>query len=279
MLKTISAAKIGQLKKIVISSNKSYHYRGLIKEVSEAFHVGVMTGNKLLLAPRDKLTIRTYIKELYNIDLYASLDMCRVEMAKLTVDEKLAQFPPHDREIRVRSIDGDVKFNGVCYRHLKRSYLGIHIDEIHSCQHSCVLIIENWVPFRDLDLSTIDGLPRDTLVVYRGEGEGGESKAVYALLSKRLGCTVYVYADWDPTGLEIMLSYLPSGIVVPDVSDTFYAKWASAEKYANQIKNSPVREPSVDHPAYDQLLNIKKGLQQEHMMAHDVSLSLLAWSA
>jgi hypothetical protein len=264
--------------------------------VIDRYGYGRSQNNKLIFTAKDKNALRLQIKRELNIDPFDTeqLPDRRVDIAEFHDDEKLAKKPVSQDHILVNCPTGIIQLN-----HQK---IHLHSDSIASVgfmpiasainqiNHDTLVVVENLAIMQLCNQLALPGLCQNALWLYRGDHKSGaKAEACYDLLT-RFGQDkeVIVFSDMDPKGLEIALTMPHAkywlGPEMAQWSTCLQSDYASRSGYDIQSKamgyllkqrNKGILSTEI----VELILQMRKeqsSYRQEHMFAHQVTLSLFA---
>lgn len=232
--------------------------------------LGVVRHNTIDLDPNAWGKILSLIKDETGLDIACDdiktlSTKNRLEVSGHMCDEKLLSYAPTKDFIHIR-IMGETA---------KDSYLGIKVTCLPSADN--IIIVENFVPFVQLSpchLALIDPkLSGKTLLVYRGH----DHKSVYSHLAllKDLPASIYIFADYDFSGLSIAhdLAHrlLADGVILPALTNSLSTLKPLSKTFVRlaQQKRPPT---SWLLPHFDRLERDFLAITQESLLAHQIPL-------
>jgi len=177
-----------------------------------------------------------------------------------------------------------LKLNRQIYRLPDSGYFDTALEDIGSCQHQSILIIENYRCFDQLQkIRFKDNVwQAEPLVIFRGDTVFSEN-TVRQLLQK-LDLPVVVMADIDPKGLLIAQSFPRLiGLVAPELtlleSLLVNDHYANSELYTKQYAGCRNQLAITPYPLilkiWGMLQNHQAGIVQEHWMSGDLQVNIL----
>lgn len=227
----------------------------------QEYNIGRTQGNKLEVTPKDKDELIALVKletgvDLGEISVVDFAAMNREEALSFAVDEKIAGQAVKKDRLAIKTLAGHtLKINGESFSLPGSGYLDMALLDITGTAHHCILVIENYRCFDNLEKIRLN-LPdqyTDPLVLFRGDNVYSES-TVRRFLAQRIHnmCTdcrvclplpsgegrgegyqkntnrdrtqynlpVLIMADLDPQGLIIAQSF-PNviGLIAPCLAD------------------------------------------------------------
>lgn len=262
--------------------------------VIEHYGYGRSQNNRLIFTAKDKSAIRLQIKRELNIDPFDTeqLPESRVDIAEFHENEKLAKNPVSQDHILVNCPTGIVQLNN--------QKIHLHADiiasvgfmpiasAINQINHDTLVVVENLAIMQLCSQLTLPVLCQNALWLYRGDHKSGaKAEACYDLLN-RFGQdkVVIVFSDMDPKGLEIALTMPHAKYWLgPEISEwttCLRSVYASRSGYDIQVKALKYLLKRRDEGILSaeitglflQMQEEQSSYRQEHMFAHQVTLSL-----
>lgn len=196
---------------------------GVARQLSVAHSIGSLSGTKLLYASTDFLRASELLR-LMGIDPSTAPDawraLGRTDSASLRGNEKWAGQSVSSGLVAVTCVHGQrLVVAGANLALPARSHLVLPVEDVaKTCQHTTLIIVENFESFRRCSLwhsRYLSQCGADPLFIYRGDKEGTRAGAVNFLLANTT-LPVLAACDIDPAGLGIALT-LPrlTGLVAP----------------------------------------------------------------
>ncbi|WP_262965770.1 DUF7281 domain-containing protein [Methylobacter psychrophilus] len=261
----------------------------------QEYNIGHTQGNNLQVTLQDKDNLIAIVKFATGIDLgqisvtdFAAMN--REEALFFALNEKIAGQAVKKDRLAIKTLAGHtLKINDHSYSLPGCGYLDMALTDISSTAHHCILLIENYRCFDNLENIQLN-LPdqyADPLVLYRGDNFYSE-KTVRQLLVQ-FNLSVLVMADLDPQGLIIAQSFSGIvGLIAPRFADLeilFKDKQkANPSLYEKQMASCQHALSHNPHPLIRQLWKMMKvhqaGLVQEYwlqagyeLVVHSLDLS------
>lgn len=255
--------------------------------VHQQYNIGRTQGNKLEVTRQDKDELLAVVKHEEGIDLgqisvtdFAA--MTREEVLSFALDEKIAGQAVKKDRLPIKTLAGHaLKINGESFSLPDSGYLDMALADLTSTAHHCVLLVENYRCFDQLQKMQLS-LPEqyaDPLVLYRGDNYYSE-KSVRQLLAQ-LDLPVLAMTDLDPKGLCIAQSF-PNiiGLIAPCLANLeamFKDKQqANTNLYEKQLAGCRQALSSTTHALIRQLWEMMKknqaGIVQEYWLQTDCEL-------
>ncbi|MFT7053894.1 MAG: hypothetical protein ACJAU1_001452 [Psychromonas sp.] len=181
---------------------------------------------------------------------------------------------------------GSLQLNEQVYPANSLTSLGLYVkgDEIKSIQHKQIVLVENLEIMANLPALILPEELENPLWLYRGDiQEKQQTGSAYAFFKRfdndqhQLIC----FSDLDPAGIQIALTCHAKYWLTPNDSSVIkfsgskdaeqeWYKQDAMVKYLNSYNNLPDK----CHRAFALMLDNRKTLKQEHMLAHQISLGL-----
>ncbi|NOQ65161.1 MAG: hypothetical protein GQ582_11680 [Methyloprofundus sp.] len=279
-------AKAIQEKQDLVNFNKSW------QRVYEEYAIGLAQGTQLKLSAADRAELQALIKLEQGIDLgQTSIDelhaMPREQALNVAIDEKLAGKAVKYQRIAIKSLAKlPLKLNQQAYQLPASGHIDISLEQIESVEHRCILMIENYRCFDQLQRIKLE-LPeqyKQPLVLYRGDDY--YSQKTVKLFLQQVNLPVITMMDIDPAGLVMASSYANTiGMMCIDLVELerLVKAKGNADLYAKQL---PVYQQALNkstEPVITALWAIlkkhQKGWVQEHYLNLKAELSLFAFTS
>ncbi|ABM03631.1 hypothetical protein Ping_1854 [Psychromonas ingrahamii 37] len=234
-----------------------------------------------------RLTLIQDIKKLLALDVLSQEYQAksRQDNAQTKRNEKDNSYAVGRDFVLINSLES-FQFNGKVYPAMPFTSLGLYVkaQEIKSIQHKQIVFVENLEIMANLPALNLPEQLDNPLWIYRGDiQEKQHTGTAYAFFKgfnndqHELIC----FSDLDPAGIQIALTcdaqywLTPNNSAViefsraKDVEKEWY-KQNAAIQYLKNIKKLPAKCQT----AFDLMLNNRKTLKQEHMLAHQIPLGL-----
>jgi hypothetical protein len=211
-------------------------------------------------------------------------------------DEKNNSYPVSKDFILVNSLS-ELKINQSHHAITPITSLGIYIraDDIHSIEHRNIVLVENLAVMAclsALNLSSITEDLSDALWVYRGDiKKQQKTSTAYQFFRRFKNNQRICFSDVDPKGIEIAITsdadYWLTIENIEDFKNTINLLEGSEGEWFKQRASIEFLQKEQDKqfiqhqtkPAWERLftvcLNNNKTLKQEHVIAHQLPLTLL----
>ncbi|MFT6140333.1 MAG: hypothetical protein ACJAXN_001546 [Psychromonas sp.] len=209
----------------------------------------------------------------------------RQENARHKRNEKDNSYPVGRDFVLINSLD-NFQFNGQVYPAMPLTSLGLYVkaEEIKSIQHKQIVLVENLAIMANLAALNLPKKLDNPLWLYRGDSQEKQQTGTAYELFKRFNNDQHqliCFSDLDPAGIQIALTCTAAYWLTPkdsaviefsvakDVEKEWY-KQNAAVRYLKSFKNLP----NKCQTAFELMLNNRKTLKQEHMLAHQIPLGL-----
>lgn len=211
-------------------------------------------------------------------------------------NEKVNSLPVSKDFILINSLS-DLKVNQTSHRLSALTSLGIYVkaDEIISIEHKTIVFVENLAVMASLsalNLTLINDELNDALWVYRGDIKKQQSTGTAYDFFRRFNNHQRVcFSDVDPKGIEIALTsqadYWLTIKNVEDFKQVVDTLEGSEEEWFKQgasikfLQNNHINEQAQlqYNPTWEPLFTVtsssQKTLKQEHIITHNIALTLL----
>ncbi len=224
----------------------------------------------------------------------------RLNTAENFRNEKDISYAVSQDFILINSLSA-LKINQKCHKLLGLTSLGhyINADEIHTIEHSAIVLVENLTVMANLNAINLSKLnaeidsPIDltqALWLYRGDVKPQHTASSSYQFFRRFKNKVPIicFSDLDPKGIEIALSSEADfWLTLTNAHEVdmrllgseqeWYKQQASIDYLLNLEMTNQEKQSWQSH--FDILKNYRKTLKQEHMLKHNLALTLLQLSA
>ncbi|MDX1302050.1 hypothetical protein [Photobacterium sp.] len=258
-----SPAKVKEGANVVLS--------GVFEIFHRDFSIGIASGEKLQLTPRDIRQIRKVIKEQSGFDLLTdSIPNSRMEMAQYFPNEKLSSRPVKGKVIKIYGLLS-TNINNKTYDLEEGMNIEIDLNHLKSIEHSQVVIVENYEAFSKFRLVQNDIGP-NPLIVYRGDKDCGVISKEIALAFPYI--ELIAWFDTDPKGISLALSSGATYMLLPNLSIETLKEHGRSILFADQYQNWG-RVSELIPPKLELLMSkVEKGITQESIMANKIAVRL-----
>lgn len=266
-----------------VKSNKSCEW------IVDNYRLGHIDNGTWSYTGKDRVSIIKLIKELLNIDLLTDdykPKQDRVKNALTQSNEKLNALAVSHDFVLVNSFDKLLLNKQQIDIGLFNS-LGIYINanKVDSIEHKAIVFVENLAVMANLKQLVFTENTvhlKDALWVYRGDKKHQQSTgAAYDFFrrcanSHQLVC----FADFDPAGFQIAMTCGALQLLAPslDAFDSINVKGTEQTYYAqdNAKKYLDIQITLSDElqALYRGMKDKKRTIQQEHLLSHQIPLSL-----
>jgi len=212
------------IERAIVSTEDLFPLNQTWADIHREYNIGLTMANKLKLSRQDKAELILLVKQITGLDLNQHTmanfnQLNREEALTINVHEKMAGQAVKKKRLAIKTTANKLlKINQQQYQLPDSGFLDMALSAMHSAQHDCVLVIENFRCFDTLaNMSLNLSRPfQNPLVVYRGDNVYSEH-TVHQLLMQ-LALPVLVMPDIDLQGLVIAQS-LPqvAGLVAPSL--------------------------------------------------------------
>lgn len=255
----------------------------------------------------DRIELGKAIKAELAVDILLSDDypekQHRNDIAATGRDEKLNSYPVSSDFVLVNSLSA-LKINLHCYDLSPLTSLGTHLKatEILSVEHKTIVFVENLAVMASLSALNIKSITEcfpkeidleDALWVYRGDAKKHQQTGTAYQFFRRFSAShqSVCFSDVDPKGIEIALtSHADYWLTVKNIDDfekiTESLKGNEKEWFeqgkAIKFLQKKITEQNGKHqdnltwqPIFTIASTMQKTLKQEHLVAHNLELTLL----
>ena len=203
-MQLLSHGLVEKLKSIVLSESSKFTLTKYLQQFCNDYNLGNTRGKTVQFSDDHKLQIRNLL-EIKGHDVNASIKatMSRTEKLEFGPNEKAGGGRIKNNRISIKAYaDLPLMINMRRIELIKNSHLNIDISKILSCQHNCIIVVENYENFNRFDETTIL-LPEafnNPLVIYRGDKSESRLDGVLAFIESN-DLPVLAAVDLDPFGL------------------------------------------------------------------------------
>lgn len=278
---------VEKLKKIVNSDDARFSKTKLLEEFCQDFNLGGIKGQSVVFSDAHKHEIRKLLETKgHNVDKSINSKMSRTEKLEYGPNEKAACGSLKVNRISIKAYaDLPLMINRNLVKLPKKSHLNIEASELTSCQHNCIILVENYENFNRFDETKIH-LPAqfcNPLVIYRGDKSESRLDAVLAYI-EHVNLPVLAAVDLDPYGLtNVAMIRNLAAILCPD-GDALIELFSSgrirrADLYEKHYLgcHSILEATSYSHPCrklWDLIKEYKAGIVQEQFLRLGLPLQL-----
>ncbi len=247
----------------------------VLSGVFEIFHrdfsIGIASGEKLQLTPRDIRQIRKLIKEQSGFDLLSdSIPNSRTEMAQFFPNEKLSSRPVKDKVIKIYGTLS-TNINKKKYNLDDCMNIEVPLGSLKSIEHQQVIIVENYEAFSRFR-SIHSDVCLNPLVIYRGDKEGG-------VISKEIAKSfphieLVAWFDTDPSGISFAVASGASYILIPSISREALIEHGNSTLFEEQYRYWERVSKVLPSKLEALISSVEKGITQESIVANSIPLVL-----
>jgi len=269
----------------IVSFNNSWQL------LHQEYGIGLTQGTKLKLAESDRAELLEIIKletgvNLQQISVAEFSNMSREQALKVAIDEKLAGKNVKHQRLAIKVLAGQsLSINQQQYNIPAEGHMDMNLDQIESVEHNCILIVENYRCFDQLQQIKLQ-LPtqyNQPLVVYRGDNYYKENTLRQLLATTNL--PVIAMLDIDLKSLMIACSFpRVIGLMcmsVPEFEVLLQEK-GNSELYTKQLPECQQALNTSAEPViktlWDLLRKYQKVWVQEHDLGAGYELRLMEFS-
>jgi len=260
--------------------------------IVDTHRLGFINNGYWFYTEKDRVTIINLIKSQLHTDLLTDPypeQQSRVQIAAEHNAEKINALTVSDNFVLVNAFNS-IKINEKSMSLDGISSLGLYINvqTIQSIEHRHIVLVENLAVMANLDkliLQDSAASLKDALWIYRGDLKLAQSTGRAYEFFRRFkeSHQLICFADMDPKGLEISLTseaihilsptadWLQNFIVAGPDSDYFNQKMSVQYLFKQTCFLS---EPCKS--IFNAIVQLRKTIKQEHMLAHQIPLSLFA---
>ncbi len=283
----------------------SIEYSPLAKQLHTEFSFGQLdrTKEQLVFTLTDIIELSKDIKCLFNVDIrhdpYPEPKQ-RLARAGLFRNEKFNSYSVSKDFVLVNSLTG-LNINHQEHALPEFSTLGLYIKstDIHSVEHSAIVLVENLAVMANLDKMNLPSVHRhytdkdidlnQALWLYRGDIKTQQSTATSYHFFRRFKkeTPLVCFSDFDPKGIEIALTskadywltvenFKDITMLLAGTEQEWFKQGAARKFLEDQMSQCVFNENERCWAnAFNQLLTHRKTLKQEHMLKHNLALNLV----
>jgi hypothetical protein len=198
----------------------------------------------------------------------------RIEVSKLTINEKVASNTTLARHIRLSPMGGGVMLNYKELPVIDGAFMTMKTGTVEQVMARFLLLVENKAAFEDLSRVAGDFERQGVLAVYRGDPESPYGQQWAREASKRFHIPLAAYMDFDPAGLSMGVQSGANQLLVP-VPQGLHDLQGSTHDFRNQHTDWVWLggHAGPDHelaPWTAVLAEHKAGFTQERLIAHRI---------
>lgn len=271
----------------------------LATKLYEEFHFGQfdLTQQWLTFSLTDILTLCNEVQSSLGVDvrndLYPSKEN-RLSSAETHRNEKENSYAVSKDFILINSLS-ELNVNQTFNKISPLTSLGMYIkaDEIKSVEHSAIVLVENLTVMANLNTINLASIKSNidlskALWLYRGDVKAQQTtNTSYQFFRRFKGHIPLVcFSDLDPKGIEIALTsdadyWLTvenKNEITMDLTGSeqeWYKQGASISFLQKKISTMPSQQVACWQKLFENLQTYRKTLKQEHILKHNVALTLL----
>lgn len=247
----------------------------------EEYNVGLPQGTKLKLREQDRAKLKEMIRLETGVNLQQTAvadfsNMNREQALEHGTNEKLAGKKVKDLRLAFKTLaEQPLKINQQQYLLPVNGHMDMCLDQLKSIEHNCILIIENYRCFDQLQQIKLK-LPtqyNQPLVVYRGDNYYKENTLRQLLATTNL--PVIAMLDIDLKSLMIACSFpRVIGLMcmsVPEFEVLLQEK-GNAELYAKQLPECQQALNTSAEPVIKMLWDLLRKYQKVWVQEHDLGV-------
>ena len=252
------------------------------KSIYDIYGLGKTTRNRIQFSPSDVRRLKQLIERDTGLNLITDdLTGNRVEMAAKTANEKLSgQAVFSDLMWLMAPTPGLVNISGIDIFTPAGTFLAVSSD-IALTADVPLVVIENGMVFRHIDLQTLPQPLCSAVFVYRGHGQ--HARHILDLIQREKNHRQVIgFFDFDPAGLCLSLDTGVSHILIPRLWRVSkeqhemrpYNKTHEFVIQQSQLKTRMKGNTGSFKKIADAVLNQGWSLTQEHIIAHSLELEV-----
>jgi len=270
---------INSLLRIYQGEKDRYAASGVLTRLMEDFNIGQRVGTSIVFSNNDRDAIRKLLAtegiDVETTQLGDWQELSRTDSLEFSHNEKMTNASVRQGRVAVKALPGNL----LCFGGQKTSLPNgskLDIDWqllIANCEHTSVLLVENWEAFDKIHEVTFDlsGAGKNPLVVFRGSPVYRQDYVIALLNSLEL--PVFAFVDLDPSGL-ILAQSTPhfAGLMVPPTLELVsalksvknYSRYRSQLIQSQSILNNSTHPDIVKH--WKLLQEYGSALPQEYFL-------------
>ncbi len=265
--------------------------KGAWLRLHQEYGVGLPQGMKLALSSDDYEKLIDIVELETGVNLRATSvsdfkEMQREQVLTLAHDEKMSGKKVKADRLALKTLSQQpLLINQASYQIPAVGHSDINIEQIESVEHNCLLIVENYRCFDQIQQIKL-ALPaqyRNPLVLYRGDKEYSE-KTLHTLLRQ---CSLPVIAMMDIDLKSLLIAHSLEQVIglmcMPLMAlDSALHQSGNAALYAKQLPSNYQALSNIDEPVLNDIVDLlskhQKVWVQEHDLAAQYSLDLMLFS-
>lgn len=264
----------------------------------EEFHFGQfdLTQQWLTFTLEDILALRNEVQSSLDVDIrndcYPS-KVDRLTSAEINRNEKENSFAVSKDFILINSLS-ELNVNQTSHKIPSLTSLGLYVkaDDIQSVEHSAIILVENLAVMANLKQINFTALAGEidlsqALWLYRGDVKAQQTtNTSYHFFRRFKGQIPLVcFSDIDPKGIEIAitsdadycltLKYIDDLVMPLSGTEQEWYKQGASITFLQESINSNSEKINDVQGIFNHLLIHRKTLKQEHILKHQLALTLL----
>ncbi len=278
----MSRQQLQAIRTLFQSQRRERQYNSVWRSIHDAYGLGKVIRGKIEFAQSDIRKLKQLVERDIGLNLMNDeLSGDRIEMAGKTANEKLSGQSVFSDLIWLRVPDyGLARVSGVDIVTPPGNFLAVSSHIIITADVP-LIVIENGIIFRQIDLYELPKPLHSSVIVYRGHGQ--HARHVLDLIQREKNHRQIVgFFDFDPAGLCLGINSGVSHILIPrlwrDRIDQHKMKPfnKTREFVIQQAKLKTLAEAHTGSfkNIADAMLNQGWSLTQEHIMAHSLELEV-----
>jgi len=279
---TLKPKDIQVLSRAVKAAKPIVKLTALWRHFNTEYGIGFLDKNNLNLSHSDYQHIRELVQNELNLDLFEPLpEGSRIDIARVTGDEKLNAEAPGRHHILLNSPSGKICINGLDIPLMTGASYRLDWREIDkNLLPKSIIVVENLQAFDYLQSFNLPASLLESIAVYRGHNIS--SKAVIDFLQAAPeNSQIIAFCDYDPKGFEIAVTTTRvSHILLPDLKQAFKGATGTRSRFDQQhaavssISNYQLTDNLSDY--WKTLLDQKLCVSQELILADAKELEIFA---
>jgi len=283
----------------------------LATRLYEEFHFGQfdLTKQWLTFGLTDILELSKEVKDSHGVDIrndpYPS-KKDRINTAEKNRNEKGNSYAVSKDFILINSLS-ELNINKICHKISPLISLGTYIkaEDIQSVDHTAIVLVENLAVMANLNVINLASINDNNsnknllnksnnidltkaLWLYRGDVKPQQTtNTSYQFFRRFKGeIPLICFSDLDPKGIEIALTcHADFWLTLNNTNDVnipllgneqeWYKQESSISFLQEQLDNIPTQEKDCWQNTFINLRTHRKTLKQEHMLKHNLALTLL----
>lgn len=258
--------------------------------IVDIHRLGYIDNGYWFYTEKDRVTVVNLIKSQLNIDLLSDAypeQQSRIRVAANHNAEKRNALAVSEDFVLVNALNC-VKINEktIALSNIASLGLYLNVQTVQSIEHQYIVLVENLAVMANLDKLILQDSAKhliNALWVYRGDLKPQQhtGRAYDFFRRFKESHTLVCFADMDPKGLEISLTSLATYVLSPIAESLKDFNVIGPDiDYFNQkssiptlLKQQPLLSVSCQR-LFNAITQSRKTIKQEHMLAHQIPLSL-----